>query len=100
MPFGQLSPRKSESRACYLANVAADKRSSGCAWLCHALLLTRLQLNFGVSRTPAAPRLRRYASTLQLCNRFDETFDAMAYVEQDRAKRKIVNIMAPSGVAA
>jgi hypothetical protein len=44
----QLSPRKSESRACYLTNVAADKRSSGCAWLCHALLLTRLQLNFGV----------------------------------------------------
>jgi hypothetical protein len=37
MPFGQLSPRKSESRACYLTNVAADKRSSGCAWLCHAL---------------------------------------------------------------
>src|SRR6266545_330486 len=50
MPFGQLSPRKSESRACYLTNVAADKRSSGCAWLCHALLLTRLQLNFGVMR--------------------------------------------------
>src|ERR1700704_3986381 len=49
MPFGQLSPRKSESRACYLTNVAADKRSSGCAWLCHALLLTRLQLNLGVS---------------------------------------------------
>src|SRR5213594_4106902 len=48
MPFGQLSPRKSESRACYLTNAAADKRSSGCAWLCHALLLTRLQLNFGV----------------------------------------------------
>src|SRR5213593_2852805 len=52
MPFGQLGPRKSESRACYLTNVAADKRSSGCAWLCHALLLTRLQLNFGV-RPPA-----------------------------------------------
>src|SRR6266852_669244 len=51
MPFGQLSPRKSESRACYLTNVAADKRSSGCAWLCHALLLTRLQLNLGVKRT-------------------------------------------------
>src|SRR5712691_9634636 len=48
MPFGQLSPRKSESRACYLTNVAADKRSSGCAWLCHALILTRLQLNFVV----------------------------------------------------
>src|ERR1700687_2055614 len=48
MPFGQLSPRKSESRACYLTNVAADKRSSGCAWLRHALLLTRLQLNLAL----------------------------------------------------
>jgi hypothetical protein len=47
MPFGELSPRKSESRACYLTNVAAHKRSGGCAWLCHALSLTRLQLNFG-----------------------------------------------------
>jgi hypothetical protein len=45
MPFGQLSPRKSESRACYVTNVAAGKRSSGCAWLRHALLSTRLQLN-------------------------------------------------------
>ena len=57
MPFGQLSPRKSESRACYITNVAADKRSSGCAWLCHALLLTRLQLNFGVRKTSVSPRL-------------------------------------------
>ena len=55
MPFGQLSPRKSESRACYLTNVAADKRSSGCAWLCHALLLTRLQLNFGVRQLAPEP---------------------------------------------
>ena len=49
MPFGQLSPRKSESRACYRTNVAADKRSSGCAWSWDALLLTRVRLNFGVS---------------------------------------------------
>ena len=54
MPFGRLSPRKSESRACYLTNVAADKGSSGCAWLCHALLLTRLQLNSGVRRHQTA----------------------------------------------
>jgi len=56
MPFGQLSPRKSESRACYLTNVAADKRSSDCAWRSHALLLTRLQLNFGVRRLSPFPK--------------------------------------------
>jgi len=32
----------------YLTNVAADKRSSGCAWLRRALLLTRLQLNLAL----------------------------------------------------
>src|SRR5438046_2427432 len=58
-PFGQLSPRKSESRACYLTNVAADKRSSGCAWLCHALLLNRLQLNFGVRQQLKDPIARQ-----------------------------------------
>jgi hypothetical protein len=37
---------------CGLTNVAADKRSDDCATLRAALLLTRLQLNLGVRRTP------------------------------------------------
>lgn len=35
---------------CGLTNVAADKRSDDCATLRAALLLTRLQLNLGVSQ--------------------------------------------------
>jgi hypothetical protein len=77
----QLGPRKFESRACYQTNVAADKRSSGCAWLCHALLLTRLQLNFGVRRLPG---LRASTGIPPLRLRFPTNRDGAGFIRTMR----------------
>jgi hypothetical protein len=48
----QSGPRMASASLCGLTNVAADKRSDDCATLRAALLLTRSQLNLGVSQPP------------------------------------------------
>jgi hypothetical protein len=83
MPFGQLSPRKSESRACYLTNVAADKRSSGCAWLRHALLLPR----FGVEEALAITK--QVAGALEYAHQHEGDAPNVSLLLQDRQHRPI-----------